>query len=336
MFCYGRWPKPCMDACWQINKCCINKCTCYTHMHVQIFTWGSVRLDTHGFRREVPVSNTPGNKTPRACTRRRYGSCRIALDMRRTPHLPLHALLSSSGVSSFWTFAQIGGVGAGPNRSMACHQPMTPESVHCPQDLAVPEQHWQLCWSRLAMSETQEDSQALVPFRMQLPARNGASSKINLDARKISMRYPPMRFLVHIHVCVLRCNWRSLHRPRGPEGALIAHRTPGKRDRVEFTHSTRISQDPVYKQGVVHTITLGMYPPCTHPASHVCEPQNHKNRPEISSNNRVKISIFGTKSAFSFRPPDHFQTPDAAGRKVHVGVCMFACTCVCVCIYIYI
>ena len=60
---------------------------------------------------------------------------------------------------------------------------------------------------------------------------------------------------------------------------MIARRAPGKRDRVEFTRSTQISQDPVYKQGVMHTITRGMYPQYKHPSSHVCEPQNHTNRP---------------------------------------------------------
>jgi len=107
----------------QIRKGCINEC--YIHMHVKIFTWGSVRLDTHGFRREVPVSNTPWNKTPRACTRRRCGSCRIALDTRHTWHLPLHAPLSSS-----WAFAQIGRVWAGPNRSVAAAEHSSESSCH--------------------------------------------------------------------------------------------------------------------------------------------------------------------------------------------------------------
>ena len=57
---------------------------------------------------------------------------------------------------------------------------------------------------------------------------------------------------------------------KSAHGALIARRTPKTRDGVEFTQNTQISQDPVYKQGAIHTIAISIYPQCKHFPQRMC------------------------------------------------------------------
>jgi len=57
---------------------------------------------------------------------------------------------------------------------------------------------------------------------------------------------------------------------KSADGALIARRTPKTRDGVEFTQNTQISQDPVYKQGAIHTIASSIYPQCKRFPQRMC------------------------------------------------------------------